>query len=599
MHSIGNIHSLHANKTQALINPIIMKNIIIILTIFLVSHYSLSAQFWKKKEGASTDSVAPKKEESKSGGGLFQKMITKVAKIAGKVGGTAFDLAKTTDDLAGVNPFTSVGTNIFPKSTGIAVTDFYNKPWIDYGDFVMLYLPAKNSPAEYFKYNGVAKCNGEELNYLGNGVYALLQNASMNSKVITLEKNNTIEGSFTIPAITSKIKIQSVNGQKDNISIDLTKDMTVDLLNYSDTKDALLRLDIVATTIGLRSLYFVAHVKPAKTITIPAAAFKHIENENPGVNFNNCYINISETNLTQTLENKGYFSTPLLATTGSNDGKFIHVTNSNKITKGLSILQTEKINGGDYVIEVSKKNASQAKPTSFAKNIAFASVTMAGTTSFYDQKTNKWTETETTKKIEFPKIPDTYIDNSLQQLRDKTADATNAVLGCKILTDDIVINAPSYQISQQYFKEERNEAGEFYKAYKNMQPIIPIGATTLAAQSFNGILTETNTDGLLKVDITVVASYDNKPVLTPTLKVELVGERNGGFRSLTGNTKYFTITIKGKPYEIKNKTQLTPEEFSKIVQVSEFTEAYKKALSELVSKEKELGEYEIIWNLQK
>ncbi len=56
------------------------------------------------------------------------------------------------------------------------------------------------------------------------------------------------------------------------------------------------------------------------------------------------------------------------------------------------------------------------------------------------------------------------------------------------------------------------------------------------------------------------------------------GASNRGFRSQTGNTKYFTLQIDRKPYEIKNKTIFTEAEFAKLIKVDTFDAALKKHL---------------------
>ena len=114
----------------------------------------------------------------------------------------------------------------------------------------------------------------------------------------------------------------------------------------------------------------------------------------------------------------------------------------------------------------------------------------------------------------------------------------------------------------------------------------------------NALLKETVDDALLKVSIALQLTYDGKPAMTPYLTVEMDGESNGGFRFFVGNTKYFSVTIKGAPYIIKKGKSLTKEELAKIVQTSELAAVYKNALNILKDKEAAIGDYEIVWKLQ-
>lgn len=84
--------------------------------------------------------------------------------------------------------------------------------------------------------------------------------------------------------------------------------------------------------------------------------------------------------------------------------------------------------------------------------------------------------------------------------------------------------------------------------------------------------------------------------MTPYLIIEMDGAANGGFRSLVGNTKYFTMKIKGNPFPIKEGTfEFTPEDYSKLVQIDAFMEAFKKTLHSINTKENETKEYEEVW----
>ena len=84
--------------------------------------------------------------------------------------------------------------------------------------------------------------------------------------------------------------------------------------------------------------------------------------------------------------------------------------------------------------------------------------------------------------------------------------------------------------------------------------------------------------------------------MTPYLNIELVGENNGDFRSYFGSTKYFTMSITGEGYEIKNKKAV---ELGEVFQLEKFAVKFKKALEELKAKETANGDYEKVWSLQK
>lgn len=71
--------------------------------------------------------------------------------------------------------------------------------------------------------------------------------------------------------------------------------------------------------------------------------------------------------------------------------------------------------------------------------------------------------------------------------------------------------------------------------------------------------------------------------------MDLIGANNG----TTYPTKYFTANIIGKG--VRTKENITPAELDKIVRRSDLVTQFRKGLQELKVKEKENGDYDIIW----
>lgn len=553
------------------------------------------AQFWKK-EKTETNTEA-KKEEPKKTGNIFQKAMSKVTKLVGNLAGELGGSVAETPSLDNVEVLASVGTNIFPRDLGLATNDFLKGEWVDNGDFTMLMLSSPNG-FQFFKYAGTIKLNGKELKHQSFGIHTAVEAPNSGNKKISFEKNGVEEGSFTVPPPAKNIQLLSINGAKSSINIDLTKDVVLELANYTTGPDALIRVDIVTSIIGMRSLTMAAYVKPAPKVVIPAAAFRNIETQNKGIGFKNSYLMVSDQQLVKSIAQSGVFKEPIVAVTGSNAGMWVNVTNSPEIEKGIAFSEVDKVNGSELEVSVKKLNAAYAMPLSFAKKIAVASMSIQGTTQLYESKTNNWTKTETTKSIDFPQIPEEWLQEVLggmyAQFTQATADVTNG----QILPENAIPLAPSYELVQDFFKDEMNTADQFLTVYKKLNPIKPLTSNSMRLFGENALLKETGADALLKVSIALQLSYDGKPAMTPFLTIEMDGVSNGGFRSFVGNTKYFSVTIKGAPYIIKKGKTLTKEELTKIVQTNDLAAAYKKALINLKEKEAAIGDYEIVWKLQ-
>jgi hypothetical protein len=560
---------------------------------FLVSVSVSEAQFWKKDK--TETSTEAKKDEPKKGGNIFQKAMSKVTKMVGNLAGELGGSVAETPNLDDVDVLASVGTNIFPKDLGLATNDFLKGEWIDNGDFTMLMLSSPNG-FQFFKYAGTIKLNGKELKHQSFGIHTAVEAPNSGNKKISFEKNGVEEGSFTVPPPSKNIQLISINGAKSSVNIDLTKDVVLELANFSTIPESLIRVDIVTSIIGMRSLTMAAYVKPAAKVVIPAAAFRNLETQNKGTGFKNSYLMVSDQQLVKSVAQSGVFKEPVIAVTGSNAGMWVNVTNSPEIAKGITFSDIEKVNGSELEVSVKKLNAAYAMPLSFAKKIAVASMSIQGTTQLYESKTNNWTKT--TKSIDFPQIPEEWLQEVLAGMYAQFTQATAAVSNGQVLPESAIPSAPSYELVQNFFKDEMNTADQFLTVYKNLNPIKPLTSSSMRLFGENALLKETSADALLKVSIALQLSYDGKPAMTPYLTVEMDGVSNGGFRSFVGNTKYFSITIKGAPYIIKKGKSLTKDELAKIVQTNDLATAYKNALINLKDKEAAIGDYEIVWKLQ-
>lgn len=565
-----------------------MKKIIaLLLVLFIVTN--TQAQFWKKKdkEETKTDTTAPKKEEKKkSGGGFLGKVIGKIAKTAGNAVAGASGTVAVFDNWDDVSIVASVGTNIYSKELGILVTDFFGKDWISNGDFTMLSLSSKDG-FKMYKYGGTIKVNNKELKHFSMGIHSATENPNSGTKKIVFEKNGKQEGSFEIPVSKKNIKLVSINGQSKNVKLDLTKDVQLELANFSTDTDAMIRVDLVLTTIGIRSLYCVGYIKSGAKIIIPAANFRNIETDNK-FNFKDCYLSVSDQTELPAQNLSGVFKEPFTIYSGSNDGMWIDVTANNNNFKGI------EINGN-----IVKKNAAFSMPLSKAKNIAVSSFYTYATTYSKGEKDNKWTNTKTTKTIDFPKVPDAVLDDLLEEMYQKFTATLAGITGSKVLSVNTIPNTPSYENFSQLFAEETNNDDHYLKAYKGLNPVQSLGSFGYMTKGVNLLLKDAKADALLKVKLVGALGWpdgDKDPSMTPYLTIELVGASNGGFRSFVGPTHYFTFEMKGDKYFLKNKT--VPD-MNKIYQIDKFNEEFKKMLAELIRKETEIGDYEVVWNAQK
>jgi len=544
-----------------------------------------------KEEKAATDTAAqakqkePEEKDKKKGGGLFQKVIGKISKAAGNAGMGATGVTAV-GNLAEADVIVSMGTNIYSKDLGLMFTDFLGKDWVNNGDFTMLQIASKDA-FQFYKYDGAIKVNGRELKHVSMGIHTATETPGTGNKKITFEKGGTTEGSFEIPMPAKNIKLVSVNGQTKDAKVDFTKDVILEFANYSTAPESLIRIDVITTQIGIRTLSLVCYVKPAAKVTIPDAAFRNIENTN-NFNFKNSYLSIADQLRVKAINPTGAIPQDQMVITGSNDGVWVNVTDSKDNNKGI------KFESGSTSVE--KKNAAFAMPLSFAKNIAVSSFYTYGTTQLYDVKTNNWQKTTTTKTIDFPQIPDSYLDAMLADMYKKFTATLIEVNGSTVMSVGTIPSSPSYEKTMELMQAEVNNEGEFLKVYENLNPLRSFTTVSNMYYGESALIKDTKADALLKVSLACALSWEKKPEMTPYLTIELVGKSNGDFRSFFGNTKYFTMNIAGEPYELKKKEAI---DFAKVFQVDAFNQQFKKALQELKDKEAANGDYEKVWQLQR
>ncbi|MBL7788870.1 MAG: hypothetical protein JNL75_03445 [Chitinophagales bacterium] len=592
-----------------------MRKLLYVIVIVLMSINSSNAQFGnilkKKKDNTehSSDSTAQKSNENsesteskkKSGGGFFGKVMSKVAKVAGN---TVMSTSNMTaiGDLADADVIVSMGTNIYSKDLGLLFTDFLGGEWIDNGDFTMLQIASKDG-FQFFKYDGTIKINGKELKHASMGIHTVTEAPSKGNKKITFEKNGSIEGSFEIPVPEKNIKLLSINGQNKVAKVDFTKDITLEVANYSTNVNSLIRVDIVVTMIGMRTLSLLAYVKPAAKITIPAAAFRNLENEG-NFNLKDCYLSISDQLMVKAIKPTGKIPSNQMVITGSNDGMWVEATNSGEVSKGIQ-----------GITNVEKRNAAYAMPLSFAKKIAVGSLYAKGEISYQTEKekteekttydvrdhaiykeTTK-TKTRETRDVQFPPIPNSYLDEILANVYTKMSSVLSEVNSSTILPPNAIPSAASFGRSQPFMYENENNNSEYLRAYQNLGPVRKLSTVFNMHYGVESLLKDVQADAFLKVSlISKLYPQGSKSVMNTYMEIELLGAPNGSFRSFAGNTKYFTMRLDGINYELKKDQQV---DFAKVFQVDYFVSQFKEKLKELQAKERAIGDYETYWNLQK
>lgn len=578
-----------------------MKNVFIAIAASCLLATTAHAQlnpFKKKKENAAVQDTAtaakteePEKEEKKKGGGLFQKVVAKVAKVAANASGAMLGTTKTTDNFDVIEPAIFVSSNIYPKSVGTMQTDFYNG-WKEGGDLVGVMLLPKDK-GFFYKLDGTVKINGEKADYAAAGAYTKILDGSNADKVLELQTKSGKTAKFTLIPKQNKIKLVSVNGQTKNAVIDMAKDFTIELDGF--TPNAFIKIEVVMQKMGFRGQFEVGSYRAAKTITIPGYIFKHMNvgPDQADFKYSNPYIFVSETEVRETKDENGHYKEPVKYFAGTSSYMAVNVVNPVGNGGGLTVR--------DGACRLEKGNAYFSPPVEMATKIAATTIVVKGTTYYYDVSESKVVDRTmtTTKELKFPQIPDAKLEALAADLYQQMTTILKEELNATVIAPEQVTGNAAYQKLGIYMNEGENTDEHFRKSYKglNEPPAMAPLAFSINGQAY--LFEALNANALLKTVLDLKISWEGKkPKITPYLNVELKGMPNGGINGASQLSYYFKGAVSGESIEL-TKGVVTEEMINRILQVNSLTDAFRKGLQKLKTKEKEYSEYKTIWNLQK
>jgi hypothetical protein len=531
-----------------------------------------------------TESIAQSK--------LLNKVISKVSK---KVGGAGTATASSLDDIM---PSVAIGSNLHPAELGTLSQSFF-EDWKAGGDQVAIMFTKKNSPG-YFKLDGSVTVNGEPLNYTTLGVYDIITAPNSAPRKVEIKTTSGQSSSFTIEPVKNKITLVAINGQKENISLDLSKDVVLEVEGISPSENPLMKVSIAINQVGIKSIYDVCYIRSGSKLTIPAAAFRNI-NIVPGgdavYSYKKSFLSVGFESVETAKDISGSIAS-VQYTRSINDGKFVNVTTEPELNKGLTVKGSEV----NMNYDIFKPNAFMSRPFSQAKKFGVISFSIRGTT--YREVTTESNQNYTkSAALVFPQQPDAVWDALMEKLYPELIAVVKSELHTEEIPVDKITGSDAYRNTEAFAKDDANTTVAFARSYHNTKVVSAFMPVTEGFGS-NGvnqrIMNETGADALLKMTLDLQISYDEKDsksvyvVMIPRFAFELSGKSNG----ILTNTKFVTGTINSAS-GVKIKETMTPEDIEAIVRKSDLLTVFRKALHDIVEKEKANSDYETVWNLQK
>jgi hypothetical protein len=529
------------------------------------------------------------------------KLMSKiVAKVGSKVGAAGVVSSSTLDDLL---PTVGIGSNLHPTELGTISQAFF-KDWTTGGQQVFIMFSKKNSPG-FYKIDGSVKINGMEIDYVTSGMYSIIGGTSDSPRKVDIVSSSGQKSSFVIKPSNKPIKLISINGsKKDEVALDLTKDVTLEVEGISATDNQLIKVSLAINQLGIKSIYDVCFVRAGSTLTIPAAAFRNI-NIVPGgdalYNYKKSYLSVGVESIENATEVTG--SIPSVQYTSSySDGKFVTVNTEPNLNTGLVIKGTEANMDYDFF----KPGAFLSRPVSQIKKLGVISFSIRGTT--YQEVVIGTSESSTTiyttsAKLTFPQQSNEVWDGLLAKLYPELMTIVKSELNADDITIDKITSSDAYKSVQAFAKDDANTKVEFARSYRDTKVLsaaMPVGEGFGPNSVNQRIMNETGADALLTMTLDLEISWEEKNaksvyvLMIPKFSFELVGKSNGNI----SNTKYITGTIKSTT-GVRVAENMTPDELEKIIRKSDLLTVFRKGLQETIAKEKANTDYETVWSLQK
>lgn len=546
--------------------------------------------------GATAPAAAPRKRGFSLGGmvsGATSRVVGTIASVAGSV------MTGSTADLTTVVPLVYRVSNTWPKSLGTMGTKIIPNWGEGGGDMVTVNFTQRLG-GMMSKIDGTVTVDGRPADYATMGVYSALAPATKGTRRVDVTTTTGQKAGFTIPAPHGTLRITSINGQANPETIDVTKDVMIQLAGVTAADTSPIVVKVITSVIGLREFYDAYYVRPGATVTVPAAAFRNLNiapgNVKAGANLNDSYLLVSRERWETALDATGAFA-GLQIMTSESDGRLFRASPSADMNTGFTAKAELSLPGGKLEYSLFKAGAFASRPITQATNIATMSFAVRGKTYLSKSRTSTTATTRTTetRTLRFPQLPDAVWDAALAELYDALSPVFASELGASMLPIDKVIASPAYQSLSPFSKDDETTDVQFTRSYKGMtllSAVLPVSVGYGWNRVDSRIMRETGANTLLKVTLDLELSEKNGGSMIPTLAFEMIGAPNGH----SASTKFVTGTITGAGRPLKKNEAVTPEVLREVMRTTDFAAALRTALKDFKAKEAANRDYQILWS---
>ncbi len=542
-----------------------------------------------------TPAEAPRKRGFSLGGmvsGATSRVVGTIASVAGNV------MTGSTADLGTVVPLVYRVSNTWPKSLGTMGTKIIPN-WGEGGGDMVTMTFTQRLGAMMSKIDGTVTVDGRPAAYATMGVYSSLAPATAGTRRVEVTTTTGQKAGFTIPAPHGTLRITSINGQANPETIDVTKDVTIQLAGVTAADTSPIVVKVITSVLGLREFYDAYYVRPGATVTVPAAAFRNLNiapgNVKAGANLNDSYLLVSRERWENALQATGAFA-GLQIMTSESDGRLFRASPSADMNTGFTAKAELSLPGGKLEYSLFKPGAFASRPITQATSIATISFAVRGKTYLSKSRTSTTGNTRTTetRTLRFPQLPDVVWDAALGELYDALTPVFAQELGATVLPIEPVIATPAYRSLAPFSKDDETTDIQFTHSYKGttlLSAVLPVSVGYGWNRVDARLLRETGATALLKVTLDLELSEKDGGSMIPTLAFEMTGAPNGH----SAATKFVTGTITGAGRRLRTNEAVTPAVLREVMRTADFAAALRTALKDFKAKEAANRDYQTLW----
>ena len=525
--------------------------------------------------------------------GATSRIVGTIASVAGNV------MTGSTADLGTVVPLVYRVSNTWPKSLGTMGTKIIPN-WGDGGGDMVTLTFTQRLGTMMSKIDGTVMVDGQPADYATMGVYSSMVPATPRPRRVEVTTTSGQKAGFTIPAPHGTLRVTSINGQANPTTIDVTKDVTIQLAGVTPADTSPIVVKVITSVLGLREFYDVYYARPGATITVPAAAFRNLNiapgNVKAGANLNDSYLLVSRERWENALDATGAFAGVQVMTSES-DGRPFRASPSADMNTGFTAKAELSLPGGKLEYALFKPGAFASRPITQATNIAVISFAARGKTYLSKSRTSTTATTRTTetRTLRFPQLPEAVWDAALAELYSALTPVFTQELGARIIPIEQVVASPAYRSLAPFSKDDETTDVQFTHSYKGttlLSAVLPVSVGYGWNRVDARLMRETGANTLLKVTLDLELSEKDGGSMIPTLAFEMIGAPNGH----SASTKFVTGTITGAGRSLKKNEAVTSAVLRDVMRTSDFVSALGTALRDFKAKEAAIRDYQLLWS---